>query len=76
MARAIYSEDGWKAEVEILEDNSDNEWSRYTLKVIRTLFESRFWKSPPDGQVFSVDQRKNAGAWGGMWHLYPETVET
>lgn len=68
----IYCEDDWKAEVEILEDNSDAEWARYKLKVIKTLRESRMYKPTPDGEIFSVDQKKGIG-FPGMWHLTKDT---
>lgn len=64
----VFSEDGWKAEVEILKDTSDEEWHRYDLKVLRTLRESRIFIAAVDGTVFHVEQLKN-GAWCGMWHL-------
>lgn len=61
-------EDGWIAEVEILEDNSDKEWLRYKLRVIRTLQPPHLYTTPADGEIFSVDRRKGC-AFGGMWHL-------
>ena len=64
----IYSEDGWEAVVDILEDTSDKGWDRYKLKVIRTIRESPIFKTPEDGSVFSVDQLKGC-CFGGMWHL-------
>jgi len=50
---AVYTESGWQAEVEILEDNSDAEKYRYTLKVIRT-YRDGVLGSLPDGHVFAV----------------------
>lgn len=64
----IYREDGWKAEVEVLKDESDDKWYRYTLKVIRTIRPSQIYKPTPDGEVFSVDQMKGV-SFGGMWTL-------
>ena len=64
----VYSEEDWKAEVEVVRNDSDEEWDRFTLKVIRTLQPSRIYKSTPDGTVFSVVQRKGF-AFGGMWTL-------
>lgn len=66
--KMIYREDDWKAEVEVLEDTSDDEWERYKLKVVKTLRESRMYKSTPDGEIFSVEQKKGIG-FSGMWHL-------
>jgi len=65
---AIYSEDDWKARVEILEDNSDDKWERYTLKVIETLNVSRIYNPTEGGEEFDVTHKKGC-AYGGMWHL-------
>jgi hypothetical protein len=64
-----FREDGWVAEVEVLEDTSDTEWERYKLKVIRTLRDSAIVKTPPDGEIFDVCSRKNCGCCSGLWHL-------
>ncbi len=64
----IYRDDDWKAEVEVLEDTSDDEWARYKLKVVKTIRESRMYKTAQDGDVFSVMQRR-CGSFSGMWHL-------
>jgi len=55
----IYREDDWTAEVEILEDNSNKVWLSYRLKVVKTLVESRMYKPPPDGHVFTADKRRD-----------------
>ena len=68
MKTFIFSEDGWKAEVEVVEDTSDAEWSRYKLKVIRTLRHSTIHETPEDGTVFDVSNL-NGAAYGGMWQL-------
>lgn len=49
----LYFEDDWCAEVEILSDDSDGEWERYRLRVVRTLVESRLYSAVPDGTVFT-----------------------
>jgi len=64
-----FREDGWRAEVEVLEDTSDAEWERYKLKVLRTLRHSRIFKTPPEGHVFDVCSRRDAGCYNGAWHL-------
>ncbi len=64
----LYREDGWKAEVEVVKDESTDDWHRFTLKVMRSLEKSLLFRTPPDGTVFSVDQKKNV-AFGGMWTL-------
>ena len=48
----VYYEDDWKAEVEILEDLSDEKILKYKLKVVRTIQESKIFKPTPDGDVF------------------------
>ena len=55
---AVYTECGWQAEVEILENNSDSEKYSYTLKVIKTLVNGKLG-SLPDGHIFTafVDKR-------------------
>lgn len=65
----IFSESGWIAEVEILENSSDATCYRYKLKVIKTLRPPPRFTASPDGTVFSVYQMKNEGAWAGMWSL-------
>ena len=51
--KTTYTECGWVAEVEILEDNSDTDKYSYTLKVVKTLADGIFG-SLPDGHVFKV----------------------
>ena len=51
--KATYTESGWQAEVEILEDNSDSTKHSYTLKVIKTCTDGRYGRLP-DGHVFKV----------------------
>lgn len=66
---ALYSEEGWEAKVEILENNSNGEWERYKLKVIETLHNSGPFKTPPNGYIFSVSCKKGMRAYVG-WMLY------
>lgn len=65
----IYREDDWKAKVEVLEDNSDDKWMKYKLKVIKTIRSSRIYKTPKDGHIFEIVHLKDAGWYGGRWHL-------
>ena len=67
----VYREDDFKAEVEVLKDESDAQWARFTLRVVRTLRASKIYKPTPDGEVFSVDRKKDAH-WGGMWTIRDE----
>lgn len=63
--RKIYQEDDWIAEVEILEDLSDDEYERYNLKVIRTIRESRIYKPTQDGETFTCECNKKYPGMGG-----------
>lgn len=56
-------------DVTVLVDRSDAEWYRYELRVDKVLQSSWLCKDPEVGEVFSVEQRKNSGCYGGMWHL-------
>ncbi len=65
----IYQEDDWIAEVEILEDLSDDEYERYNLKVIRTIQESRIYKPTQDGEAFIIELNKKYSSYMGGWSL-------
>lgn len=66
----IYREDDWEAEVEVLENNSNDEWFKYKLKVIRTLRETGRYIPTSDGHIFSVSKRKRIDNFGFyMWSL-------
>lgn len=67
----IYREDDWKAEVEVLEDNSDDTWDKFKLKVVRTIRKSAIYKPTEDCAVFEVSKMKNVCC-GGMWSLSEE----
>jgi Trp operon repressor len=54
MEMGIFRESGWKAEVEILEDKSNDKEERYLLKVMKTIRESNYFGSRSDGEVFEV----------------------
>ena len=64
---AVYTECGWQAEVEILEDNSDSEKYSYKLKVIKTYIDG-ILGSFPDGYIFNVFASKRHFAYCG-WRL-------
>jgi len=57
MTTAIYSEEGWTAKVEILEDNSDNEWQRLKLKVLEVIKENPVLNMPAVDEIFDVRQK-------------------
>ncbi len=66
----MYREDDWEAEVEVIEDNSDEKWESYKLKVIRTLRESQMYKPTPDGYIFEcAHNKKCGGTYSGQWSL-------
>ena len=70
--KMIYREDDWKAEVEVIEDKSDDQVYCYKLKVIRTLRSSNIFNHTPDGTLFDCSQQRDAGAYSGMWILSQE----
>ena len=63
-----YEEDGWLAKVEVLEDNCNEEESRYLLKVLGTILNPWICKTPEDGHVFEVFMKKQYRHYGG-WTL-------
>lgn len=64
----IYREDDWIAEVEILEDTSDEDFERYTLKVKRTVRPSRLFRNLPEGSSFGAAKPRSFAAIG-LWTL-------
>ena len=56
MLKAIYEEDDWIAEVEILEDNCGEISEEYKLKVIKTIQESKIYSPVANGQIFKASQ--------------------
>ena len=65
--RAFYTESGWRAEVEILEDNSNADEYRYRLKVVKTFTDGILGRLP-DGHVFTAFSVKKYTAYCG-WTL-------
>ena len=68
----IYREDDWIAEVEIVKDLSDDEWTKFEVKVIRTIRESKIFKPTPDGTTFECCVRKDCHPAMGGWSLRDE----
>jgi hypothetical protein len=66
---AEYHEDGCVMDVTIMENNSDKERERYTLRVNRVLLPSGRFKAPESGKVIKVDKQRGVG-YCGMWHLF------
>ena len=61
MGSVFYHEDGWIAEVLVLEDLGDREREAYRLEVVRTLQAPpapRF-RPTPDGRQFLCDQARH-----------------
>ena len=67
----IYHEDDWIAEVEVVKDTSDDEYTRFELKVIRTIRESKIYKPTPEGTTFVCECNKKYPGRGG-WSLRDE----
>lgn len=65
---AIYTEDDFEYEVEILEDTSNEKQEEYKLKITKIIKQSEIYKESHVGDVFDVFQVRE-GAWGGMWFL-------
>jgi len=68
-----YHEDGSVYEVEVLEDNSNDDWAKYRLKILTVLNFSPLCPGKV-GEVYEVEQKKGC-AFGGMWHLNGYTPE-
>lgn len=64
----IYTESDWQAVVEIVENNSDSSWEKYTLKVVEHLKKSKYYKNPPAGFIFEVLVKNGYKAYAG-WNL-------
>ena len=73
--RYYYREDGGKALVEIVRDDSDDEWERYELRILSIERHPSF--GPADwaaGDEFSCSLKRGV-AFGGMWTLTPERMD-
>lgn len=67
----IYREEGWKAEVELVSQKSDEKGVEMTFRVIKTLTRPLHIipeAIPKDGTVFTVWKSHNAGAYDG-WYV-------
>ena len=62
-----YKEDGFIAMVRILEDNSDNDYYNFTLRVEKSNYE------PPQNGQFTISSNKNdTGYYSGMLQFYKQ----
>lgn len=68
MKKGIYEEMGWVAEVNILEDNSNEEWEKFKLEVVKTLQMSPIAGAQPDGHIFEVSAQRKYRAYVD-WNL-------
>ena len=66
----VYSEDGWKALVEIVADHSTDDCLDYTLKVVANLRQDYRFSPPSVGSQFSAFKKTNC-FYLGMWSLEP-----
>lgn len=64
----IYREEGFKLEVQVLRDESDETWERYVLKVLNVLRQSRVVRTPVIGEEFSAQARRDSKLYVG-WEL-------
>lgn len=59
----MYKEDDWIAQVEIIKNNSNDEWERYALKVISTIQNSKIYVTAMNGDIFEVEQQRGMHLW-------------
>lgn len=75
MQKGIYEEDGWIAEVEIVEHDTDEKGEGFVLKVLQTIQRPYRYinpdKTPKQGTTFDVWRAHGAGAYAG-WTLNGE----
>jgi hypothetical protein len=74
MRTGVFREDGAVLKVQIVADDSDEEWIRYDLKVLKVFAQSPYGPSN-EGEEFSVSHRRNAGCFSGMWHLTEDKAD-
>lgn len=74
MGSVFYHEDGWIAEVLVLEDLGDRDREAYRLEVVRTLRAppSPRFRPAPDGHQFLCDQARNPPE--QIFHLTREEI--
>lgn len=61
-----YIEDGLVMGVDVLANNSDDEWERYELRVTEIIRENGIYKPPQIGSAFECPRRKDVF---GIWSL-------
>lgn len=63
---AVYTEDDWIAEIKILDNESDAEWHKFRVQVVKTIQESSVYKPTKNGHIFHADRRRD---YGGCWAM-------
>lgn len=71
----LFWEDGAVFRVEILEDRSNADSLGYKLKILSILQQSPLYRPSEVGEVFDVWAKRNAGCFGGMWHLSENPID-
>ena len=64
---AFYHETGVIYQVEVLKNNSDKEWEKYSLRVKR-IVDSGIFEPPKIGEVFDCEKMRGSCI-SGIWHL-------
>jgi len=67
---AYYHEDGDIFQVQVLENNSDDEWLRYYLKILNTE-QTTAKNPPPNGLEFTCEKLRGIVC-AGLWRLLDE----
>src|ERR1041385_4442466 len=68
-AIGIYYEDGGATNVKVLSVKADADGVGLELEATGTVERSSFVKPIPDGHIFNVWRKHDAGFYGGMWRL-------
>jgi hypothetical protein len=69
---ALYHEDGGIIAVEIVEDLSDEKWTKLRLRCVRTVQSSPIVRDSEVGEEFEVSRTKGPGGYCVDWFLEEE----
>jgi len=61
---AFYHESGEITRVKVLENNSNEDWIKYRLKVLENIRVSKMYKPPKIGEEFNLEKRRNISCSG------------
>jgi hypothetical protein len=67
----IFSDSGWKAEVELIEREDGEKGVKYTLRVIQTILRPEYINPeaiPKDGEIFTAWKSHNS-TYSGGWRM-------